>query len=537
VGINPAHQTIVTGSDGQPYSLYPVGTALFALPFVMIADALAPDLGLLLQQEPLVSVELEALTVSFWCAVATAMMFRLATETTRSVNVGLAAAFIFAFCSPILSTASRGLWSHGPVVVCVLTTLLLLRAADRRPNLVIWAAISVALAFLCRPLAAPLVMAVTVFVAIYHTRHFAPFVLVGTGIAILWAMYNYAIWDHVLPPYYRPGYYSSAPTSWLDSILGSVVSPSRGLLIFSPVFLASLLGVMLKLRNRVLDKFDALCIAVILGHVGLVATSPVWWAGQSYGPRFMTDVIPLLVYLILPVLQATAEPQSGRWRQIGAVALLFLSAFSFLINVQGALMYGPYLWNTKPSDVDRPENYDRLWAWHDLQFLRGTALEHGHPSFQLITRLTVPQAPPLAPGSEIDMSITGNWGGTLISGWSAPETGGVWTNAVEAHLRLPLRADAVNDLTLDFNAHAFVTANHPSVTVTVVTGDETVETWHFNTQAPSGNRSLTIPKQLLSGEVLDVAFRIDTPKSPSSLGISEDGRLLGLGLSKIRVVQ
>jgi hypothetical protein len=465
------------------------------------------------------------------------MMFRLAAETTQSVNIGLAAAFIFAFCSPILSTASRGLWSHGPVVVCLLATLLLLHAAERRPNVVIWAAVSVALAFLCRPLTAPLVLAVTVFVVIYHPRHLAPFVLVGAGIAILWAMYNYAIWDHVLPPYYRPGYYSSAPTSWLDSILGPVISPSRGLLIFSPIFLFSLLGVMLKLRNRVLDKFDALCIAVILGHVGLVASGPVWWAGQSYGPRFMSDVVPSLVYLILPALQAVVGPQGGAWRQSGAVALLFLGAFSFLINAQGALMYEPYLWNTKPSDIDRPENYSRLWAWRDLQFLRGTALEHGHPSFQLMTRLTVPQAPPLAPGSEIDMSITGNWGGTLISGWSSPESWGVWTNAAEAHLRLPLQADVVNDLTLDFNAYAFVTLNHPSVTVTVVAGGETVGTWQFNTQAPTGNKLLTIPSRLLSSEVLDLAFRIDTPKSPSALGISEDGRLLGLGLRQIRVVQ
>ena len=92
VNINPSHHSIGIGKDGLPYNVYPVGSVFFSLPFVMLADALVPNLGVLLQNSS-VSMELEAVTVAFWCAIATAMMFRLTAEMTRSINIGLAAAF------------------------------------------------------------------------------------------------------------------------------------------------------------------------------------------------------------------------------------------------------------------------------------------------------------------------------------------------------------------------------------------------------------------------------------------------------------
>lgn len=536
VNINPSHHSIAIGKDGLPYNLYPVGSIFFSLPFVMLADLLTPNLGVLLQDSS-VSMELEAVTVAFWCAIATAMMYRSAAEMTRSINIGLAAAFIFAFCSPILSTATRALWQHTPVVICILATFSLLHAAERRPNLVIWTAIPLAIAFLCRPLTVPFIVAVSIFVAVYHTRRLAPFMLVGASIAILWASYNYMIWDHALPPYYRPNAYSPQSNSWFDRIFGSIISPSRGLLVFSPIFLFSLVGVAIKAKARTLDRFDAVCIVAIIGHVWLIAASPMWWAGHSYGPRFMTDVIPLFVYLMLPALQAIMEPGNGTLRQLGAVSLLFLGAVSFLISEKGALTQEPYLWNVKPGNIDFVENHGRLWDWSDLQFLRGTQLEHGHPGLRVMKLLTASRPAPLAPSSVIDMSNKGNWNGTLSSGWYTPESWGVWSKTAEAHLRLPLQAGASGDLTLEFQAQAFVAENHPSVTVTVLAENEAVGVWKFDIASSAKNSSVTIPRRLLSREALDFTFLIDAPASPSSLGISGDGRLLGLGLSKIRVVQ
>jgi hypothetical protein len=89
---------------------------------VAIADLTIPNLSGLLLKFP-VSIELEALTVAAWCAVATVMMMALAVRLTGSILIAIAAAFIFAFCSPIFSTATRALWQHGPVVVCTLATM------------------------------------------------------------------------------------------------------------------------------------------------------------------------------------------------------------------------------------------------------------------------------------------------------------------------------------------------------------------------------------------------------------------------------
>jgi hypothetical protein len=231
------------------------------------------------------------------------------------------------------------------------------------------------------------------------------------------------------------------------------------------------------------------------------------------------------------------ESSGTALRQLGAASLLFLGAISFFISEKGALSQEPYLWNVKPGNIDLAENQGRLWDWRDLQFLRGTILEHGHPGLRVMKLVTARNPTALAPGSVLDLSAGGNWNGTLVSGWSAPEDWGVWSKAAEASLRLPLRVGSSGDLTLDFETRAFVSEHHPSVTVTVVTRNETVGVWRFDSPSSVMNRPITIPHRLLPHEALELTFLIDAPVSPSSLGSSEDRRLLGLGLSKVRVIQ
>ena len=178
----------------------------------------------------------------------------------------------------------------------------------------------------------------------------------------------------------------------------------------------------------------------------------------------------------------------------------------------GALTIAPYRWNSEPSNIDYSESYGRLWDWRDLQFLRGTALEYGyHPSLQILGLLEIIRAPSISSDQIIDLSVTNSADATLVSGWSGLESWGVWSNGAEAQLRLPLPMGINDDLKLDFQAKAFVTDSHPSVTVTVMSAGETVGVWQFSMQASSGTRSLTIPKRLLSQEALDLTFVIDTP--------------------------
>ena len=87
-----------------------------------------------------------------------------------------------------------------------------------------------------------------------------------------------------------------------------------------------------------------------------------WWGGHCFGPRYLTDLLPLLAFFLVPV-----------WPLIKAAPLLrivfFLSVAAALwVQVVGVYYYPMGKWDSQPLSVDaHPE---RLWDWADTQLSR-----------------------------------------------------------------------------------------------------------------------------------------------------------------------
>jgi uncharacterized membrane protein len=151
---------------------------------------------------------------------------------------------------------------------------------------------------------------------------------------------------------------SDAP---LTGALGLLVSPSRGLLIFSPVVLVALagFGAMRKEGWRSDLRWCALAAAA---QMALYACYSVWWGGYTYGPRYLIDVLPLLTPL---AAAGTVVLRKSRiWSALAAGAL----AWSIALAATGAFCYPAEAWNTSPSNIDL--DHQRLWDWRDPQFVR-----------------------------------------------------------------------------------------------------------------------------------------------------------------------
>jgi hypothetical protein len=154
------------------------------------------------------------------------------------------------------------------------------------------------------------------------------------------------------------GPFSDAP---LTGALGLLVSPSRGLLIFSPVVLVALagFGAMRKEGWRSDLRWWALAAAA---QIALYACYSVWWGGYTYGPRYLIDVLPLLTPL---AAAGTVVLRKSRiWSALAAGAL----AWSIALAATGAFCYPAEAWNTSPSNIDL--DHRRLWDWRDPQFVR-----------------------------------------------------------------------------------------------------------------------------------------------------------------------
>ena len=69
-------------------------------------------------------------------------------------------------------------------------------------------------------------------------------------------------------------------------------SPSRGLFVFTPVFLVSLAGMVLAWRRRWCFPLSPYLAAIVVLHALVVMTI---WPGHCYGPRYFADITHLFV--------------------------------------------------------------------------------------------------------------------------------------------------------------------------------------------------------------------------------------------------
>jgi hypothetical protein len=154
------------------------------------------------------------------------------------------------------------------------------------------------------------------------------------------------------------------PTFW-NAVAANLVSPARGLLIFAPLVLFSLVGLWLSRRN--LNSLHALAVLTVGLHLAVVSNTAIWWGGYSYGPRFMSDVLPFLFFLMVPVIdRITRVPMKAATAGLAAV-FVAATAWSVFANAKGALDWDTAGWNFGPSVDTHP---DRVWDWNDLPMLR-----------------------------------------------------------------------------------------------------------------------------------------------------------------------
>jgi hypothetical protein len=153
-----------------------------------------------------------------------------------------------------------------------------------------------------------------------------------------------------------PGAFNRAPWTGLAGLL---LSPNRGLIVYSPIVLIAIAGVVPALRRHD-DMGLGWGFAGAALQLVTYATYAVWWGGHSYGPRYALDAI---VPLTPAGAIALATVCRGRVARTACVVGL---AWSILVAATGAFFSDT--WNVAPSDVDR--HHARLWDWHEPQISR-----------------------------------------------------------------------------------------------------------------------------------------------------------------------
>ncbi|MEB3313167.1 MAG: hypothetical protein VKL98_03375, partial [Cyanobacteriota bacterium] len=312
-------------------------------------------------------------------AALSVVVFYRASRLKFSPRVALLTTIAFGFATSTWSTSARALWQHGPANLMLVTGFyLLLRAARRSaPGSLL---ISLFLAGLCfgllpsvRPTSALFTIAALVYV-VYHYRLRALGFIAGFIAylpALVWNVYHFGRLSGGYGNMFGQAPYQLTLPHFLITALAHLVSPSRGLLLISPVLLLFIPGLRRLRRSPTEPPADRwLIYALLLAALGIFiqySFYTVWWAGWSPGTRFMTDLLVPLAYLINYALAGFGETQAG-WRSLGFPWFPSLLGVSLLVQV--ALVMGATGWQWDPLPIDVNLYPQRVWHLQDSQVVR-----------------------------------------------------------------------------------------------------------------------------------------------------------------------
>lgn len=339
---------------------YSIGVPILSAPAVWVANRFGYHM---LDQRA------EFATQNLLSALSCALLFVILFHVCRSF-VGPVPSLTIATASTlgtsIMSTGASALWTTDYALIFV--ALALLRLARRELGApsrwdVAWVTGLVAAGFLCRPATGLFGVGCVVYFLGDRDRALARGAAAVLGAVALVVGLSWLIPVSLVHNYYWPA------RLWPVNPLGEgvqymLLSPSRGLFVFSPFLVLVTAGALWKLPRLRRNRMFWLSVTWIVLHVVFSAVKKGrWWGGHSFGPRVLVDIVPAFVILSCLVWRDLAAAGHPRLRRLGLTGYLVLAAVGVAIHSgQGLFNPSTHLWNAAP-DVDRFPEYALDWRY------------------------------------------------------------------------------------------------------------------------------------------------------------------------------
>ncbi len=375
--------------QGKLTSIYPIGTSIITFPLYLIFYIYLKLVNVSLE---ITSENFEVQRI-FWEKLAatittsiSVVIFYLSSRLKFSRKISYLSTFIYAFATNVWVISSQGLWQHGPSNLALISILYCFLMANRKKSSKNWLLTAGILAGILpgiRPTNAIFSMASVLYsVTTFKSKSVVFFVgLISAIPSLIWNWYNFGNLTGGYSKAFSGLPYNFSFNHFSFTGLSLLFSPSRGLLIFSPILIYSVYGLYRLIQHKFkkrLDRDEQLLLIMTVASTILFLSYCfywIWWAGHSYGPRFMTDLMPILCYLINYSL-APKKSLKDTWKNIIFCSLLSVSFFTQMV---GAFGKNGLDWNGIPLNVDR--HPERIWQIQDNQIQR-----HAKALFYLINK-------------------------------------------------------------------------------------------------------------------------------------------------------
>lgn len=358
--------------DGHYLSYYPIVTPvlvtpLYILPFLLMKLAHIP-MDMSHPGFTLIVSIMEKLSASMIASFSTIFVFLSARELINK-RIAIIVALIFAFATNTWTISSQGLWQHGLVELLLTMSIYLVLINEKHASdkIIISLGIISGLFVFNRPVDSILLIPIIYYIFALRDRRIACYLcaLFISGFPFLF--YNLHYFGNLFGGYATLIKVFNFGPEMVVRLMGLLISPSKGLFIYTPIILVSILGYfkISQIRNSKIRNFLFTMGISILALIAVYASFKTWWAGWSYGPRFLTGMLPALaMFLGLYIKDISIDIRHRKSLLVIGIFSISL-IWSIFAQIVGAFYYPNGNWDANTSAYD-----EKLWDWKDTQIMR-----------------------------------------------------------------------------------------------------------------------------------------------------------------------
>ncbi|WP_321508349.1 glycosyltransferase family 39 protein [uncultured Methanoregula sp.] len=320
-------------------------------------------------------------------AALSCIVLYLTLKKLVSNQIAIISTCIFAFATATWSISSQALWQHGIAELLLILMIYLIVRNEEVPSSsnMVGLGLLAGLFIFNRPPDAVLLIPVLGYIIFRYRNRLRYFLAAGIVSGIPFLVYNYCIFGNIFGGYINNLSLFHLDWQFWSSYLALLVSPSRGLFIYSPVLVLSIIGYFRldTIKNQNIAAMLRWFGPVILFDILVYSLFYDWKGGYCFGPRFLTGMLPVLVIFLAVFLEVFRNSRlSAPKKQCISAFILMLVILSVIIQVIGVFCF-PFI-----IDIDTPP--DRIWNIENNQIARSYA-----DGAKNITSVSVLLLPPL----------------------------------------------------------------------------------------------------------------------------------------------
>lgn len=304
--------------NGRYLSAMPILSGILAVPIYIVPILLNKIPTLQYYENILKILALGRIAASFYTSISVVIFYLILKEvdkikkfpTDKWTTIFL---IFFAFGTNTYAVASRSLWQHTSSLLLVNLIIYFLLKSIQNEKYIKWLGLLSALLYIARPVNLIFVSLVTLYVFMYHKKHFVKYLLYALPFALLLFSYNIYAWGNPFTSEYIVKKEAIFSIPLWYGVLGYLFSPARSFLFVSPPLALSYYLMFMILKKKKKDRFEIILSFLTITYLLFLipySTFHVWDGGSRFGYGFFTEWVPivaLLSYIVIKPMKKTGK--------------------------------------------------------------------------------------------------------------------------------------------------------------------------------------------------------------------------------------